>query len=63
MKFRSEDFRLVRMVESSQIGFVARKDLPVDDVDEYIADVRKQAAAYSATTSTACVSTGPTRMR
>ncbi|MFD0666584.1 tripartite tricarboxylate transporter substrate binding protein [Ramlibacter sp. MAHUQ-53] len=45
VKFRSEDFRLVQMIEASQIGFVARKDLPVNSVDEFLAYARRQAAA------------------
>lgn len=45
VKFKSEDFRLVQMIASAQIAFVARKDLPVSNVDEFIAYARKQAAA------------------
>jgi tripartite-type tricarboxylate transporter receptor subunit TctC len=45
VKFKSEDFRLVQMIALAQIAFVARKDLPVSNVDEFIAYARKQAAA------------------
>jgi tripartite-type tricarboxylate transporter receptor subunit TctC len=45
VKFKSEDFRLVQMIASAQIAFVARKDLPANSVDEFIAYARKQAAA------------------
>ncbi len=43
VKFRSEDFRLVQMIATAQIGFLARKDLPVKNVDEFIEYARKQA--------------------
>ncbi len=45
VKFKSEDFRLVQMVEAAHIAFVTRKDLPVNNVDEFVAYARKQAAA------------------
>ncbi|MES2977951.1 MAG: tripartite tricarboxylate transporter substrate binding protein [Pseudomonadota bacterium] len=45
VKFKSEDFRLVQMIASAQIAFLARKDLPVNSVDEFVAYARKQAAA------------------
>ena len=43
VKFKSEDFRLVQMIATAQIGFLARKDLPVKNVDEFIEYARKQA--------------------
>ncbi len=45
VKFKSEDFRLVQMIATAQIAFVARKDLPVANVDEFVAYARKEAAA------------------
>jgi tripartite-type tricarboxylate transporter receptor subunit TctC len=44
VKFKSEDFRLVQMIAIAQIAFVARKDLPVSNVDELVAYARKTAA-------------------
>ncbi len=44
VKFKSEDFRLVQMIAIAQIAFVARKDLPVSNVDEFVAYARKAAA-------------------
>ena len=32
IKFKSEDFRLVQMIATAQIGFLARPDLPVSTV-------------------------------
>jgi tripartite-type tricarboxylate transporter receptor subunit TctC len=43
VKFKSEDFRLVQMIATAQIGFLARKDLPVKNVDEFLDYARKQA--------------------
>jgi len=43
VKFKSEDFRLVQMIATAQIAFLARKDLPVKNVDEFIEYARKQA--------------------
>ena len=43
VKFKSEDFRLVQMIATAQIGFLARKDLPVNTVDEFLDYARKQA--------------------
>ena len=43
VKFKSEDFRLVQMIATAQIGFVTRKDLPVSNVDEFLDYARKQA--------------------
>jgi tripartite-type tricarboxylate transporter receptor subunit TctC len=43
IKFKSEDFRLVQMIATAQIGFLARKDLPVSNVDEFLDYARKQA--------------------
>ena len=43
VKFKSEDFRLVQMISTAQIGFVTRKDLPVSNVDEFLDYARKQA--------------------
>lgn len=45
VKLKSEDFRLVQMIATAQIGFLARKDLPVSNVDEFIDYARKQAQA------------------
>ena len=44
VKFKSEDFRLVQMIATAQIGFLARKDLPVNNVDEFLEYARKEAA-------------------
>jgi tripartite-type tricarboxylate transporter receptor subunit TctC len=44
IKFKSEDFRLVQMIATAQIGFLARKDLPVRNVDEFLDYARKEAA-------------------
>ena len=44
VKFKSEDFRLVQMIATAQIGFLARKDLPVRNVDEFLDYARKEAA-------------------
>ncbi len=43
VKFKSEDFRLVQMVATSNIAFLARKDLPVHNVDEFLDYARKEA--------------------
>ena len=43
VKFKSEDFRLVQMIATAQIGFLARKDLPVNNVDEFLDYARKMA--------------------
>jgi tripartite-type tricarboxylate transporter receptor subunit TctC len=43
VKFKSEDFRLVQMIATAQIGFLARKDLPVNTVDEFVAYAAKMA--------------------
>ncbi len=43
IKFKSEDFRLVQMIGSAQIAVLARKGLPVSNVDELLAYARKQA--------------------
>lgn len=45
VKFKSEDFRLVQMISTAQIGFLARKDLPVNNVDEFLDYARKEAQA------------------
>lgn len=45
IKFKSEDFRMVNMVGTTQIVFLTRKDLPVKTVDEFVEYARKQAAA------------------
>ncbi len=45
IKFKSEDFRLVQMIATAQIGFLARKDLPVQNVDELLDYARKEAKA------------------
>ena len=41
VKFKAEDFRLVHPVSRANMVFVARKDLPVNSVDELIALARK----------------------
>lgn len=43
IKFKSEDFRLVQMIATAQIGFLARSDLPVNTVDEFVEYARKMA--------------------
>jgi tripartite-type tricarboxylate transporter receptor subunit TctC len=43
IKFKSEDFRLVQMIATAQIGFLARADLPVNSVDEFVDYARKAA--------------------
>ncbi len=45
VKFKSEDFRLVQMMESTHIAFLVRQDLPAGNVDDFLAYARKQAAA------------------
>ena len=45
VKFKSEDFRLVQMIATAQIGFLARKDLPVNSVDEFLIYAKKEALA------------------
>lgn len=43
IKHKSEDFRLVQMISTAQIAFLARKDLPVNDVDSFLAYAQKMA--------------------
>lgn len=43
IKFRSEDFRLVQMIATAQIAFLARPGLPVNTVDEFVEYARKSA--------------------
>lgn len=43
IKFKSEDFRLVQMIATAQIGFLARSGLPVNTVDEFVDYARKAA--------------------
>ena len=45
IKYKSEDFRLVQMIATAQIGFLARKELPVTNVDEFLDYARKEAQA------------------
>jgi tripartite-type tricarboxylate transporter receptor subunit TctC len=45
VKYKSEDFRLVQMISTAHIGFLARKDLPVTNVDEFLDYARKEAKA------------------
>ena len=45
VKFKSEDFRLLQMMESTHIAFLVRHDLPAGNVDDFLAYARKQAAA------------------
>ena len=42
-KLKSEDFRLVQMIATAQIAFLAKKDLPVGSVDEFVEYARKAA--------------------
>ena len=43
IKFKSEDFRLIQMIATAQIAFLARPDLPVNTVDEFVEYARKAA--------------------
>ena len=43
VKFKSEDFRLVNMIATAQIGFLTRGTLPVNNIDEFVEYARKQA--------------------
>ncbi len=43
VKFKSEEFKLVQMIGSAQIAVLARKDLPVNNMDEFVVYARKQA--------------------
>ena len=43
IKFKSEDFRLVQMIGSAQIAFLVRSDMPVKDVDSFLAYAKKAA--------------------
>jgi len=43
VKFKSEDFRLVSMIATAQIGFLTRGNLPVNNIDEFVEYARKQA--------------------
>jgi len=43
IKFKSEDFRLVQMIGSAQIAFLVRGDMPVKDVDSFLAYAKKSA--------------------
>ncbi len=45
VKLKSEDFRLIQMIATAQIAFLARKDLPVNNVDEFLEYARKEAKA------------------
>ena len=45
VKLHSEDFRLVQIVASAQIAFLARKDIPANTVDELLDYARKMAKA------------------
>jgi tripartite-type tricarboxylate transporter receptor subunit TctC len=45
IKYKSEDFRLVQMIATAQIGFVTRKDIAANNVDEFLDYARKEAAA------------------
>lgn len=45
VKFRSEDFRLVQMISTAQIAFLARRDIPAGTVDEFLDHARRAAAA------------------
>ena len=43
VKFKSEDFRLVNMIATAQIGFLTRGNRPVNNIDEFVEYARKQA--------------------
>ena len=43
IKFKSEDFRLIQMIATAQIAFLARKDIPATNVDELLEYARKAA--------------------
>lgn len=43
IKFKSEDFRVVQMIGSAQIAFLVRPDMPVKDVDSFLAYAKKSA--------------------
>lgn len=43
IKFKSEDFRLVQMIGSAQIAFLVRSDMPIKDVDSFLAYAKKSA--------------------
>ena len=45
VKYKSEDFRLVQMVATAQIGFLTRRELPADNVDAFLDYARKEARA------------------
>lgn len=45
IKYKSEDFRLVRMIGIAPMVLVARADLPASSMDELVALARSQAAA------------------
>lgn len=45
IKFKSEDFELIKMVGMTQLGMLIRQDLPVKTVDEFAAYAREQAKA------------------
>ena len=44
VKYKSEDFRLVQIVGSMPMAVVVRKDLPANNIDEFVALARKAAA-------------------
>ncbi len=43
VKFKSEDFRLVQMIATAQIAFLARKGIPANSVDEFLDYARRTA--------------------
>ena len=43
VRFKSEEFKLVQMIGSAQIAVLARKDLPVSNMDEFVVYARRQA--------------------
>jgi tripartite-type tricarboxylate transporter receptor subunit TctC len=43
IKFKSEDFKLVQMIGSAQIAFLVRSDIPVKDIDSFLAYAKKSA--------------------
>ena len=45
VKYKSEDFRLLQIVGAAPMAVVVRKDLPAENIDEFVALARKSAAA------------------
>ena len=45
VKFKSDEFRLVQMITINPMAVLARKDLPVNNGDELVANTKKAAAS------------------